>query len=200
MTTFHLIRHGDTGVRNMLSGRMSGLHLSETGRRQAAELAELLRGIRIDAIYSSPLERTIETAQAIASVSGLAIRLANEVIEVDFGEWTGKTFDEIEKDSRWQRFIMLRSSAEAPAGESFRQVQNRCVGWMERTRQSSEDKTIVVVSHGDPIKSMVMYYIGLHIDMYDRFEIGNASVTTIVLGSGKPKILTLNNSWYFVST
>ena len=194
MTTFHLIRHGDTGVRNMLSGRMSGIHLNETGRTQVAELARRLRGIRIDVICSSPMERTIETAEAIATVSGLTVQVTDDIIEVDFGEWTGKTFDEIHSDPRWRSFNMLRSVARAPGGESFMQVQSRCVAWMERTRESAHDKTVVAVSHGDPIKSAVMHYIGLHIDMYDRFEIGNASVTTIVLESGKPKILTLNNS------
>jgi len=194
MTTFHLIRHGDTGVRNILSGRMSGIHLDETGRTQVAELAQRFRGIRIDAIYSSPMERTIETAKAISAISGLTIQVTDEIIEVDFGEWTGKTFDEIDNDPRRRSFNMLRGAAHAPGGESFMQVQSRCVGWIERIRESAGDKTVVAVSHGDPIKSAVMHYIGLHIDMYDRFEIGNASVTTIVVGSGKAKIVTLNNS------
>jgi broad specificity phosphatase PhoE len=86
MTTFYLVRHGDTGIKNRISGRMTGVHLNETGCRQAERLAERFTGIAVESLYSSPVERAVETAQPIAQSLKLTIQIAEAVSEIDYGE------------------------------------------------------------------------------------------------------------------
>jgi probable phosphomutase (TIGR03848 family) len=193
MTTFYLVRHGDTGIKNRISGRMTGVHLNETGRRQAERLAERFTGIAVESLYSSPVERAVETAQPIAQNLDLTIQIAEAVSEIDYGEWTGKSFDELSLDSGWQSFNVFRSGAQVPGGENILQVQRRFVGWMENVRRDHADGRIVVVSHQDPIKAVVTYYAGIHIDMFSRFDISNASVTVIRLNDRDASLITLNN-------
>src|SRR5215510_6216343 len=119
MTMFYLVRHGDTDIKDRISGRMSGVHLNETGRRQAQRLADRFRAIAIDRLYSSPLERAVETAQPIAQSLNLTIQITEAVSEIDYGEWTGKSFDELSADRRWQSFNAFRSGVQIPAGENI---------------------------------------------------------------------------------
>jgi len=193
MTTFYLVRHGDTGIKNRISGRMSGVHLNETGRRQAEQLAGRFTGIAVDSLYSSPVERAVETAQPIAQRLNLTIQTAEAVSEIDYGEWTGKSFDELSVDSRWQSFNVFRSGSQIPGGENILQVQRRFVGWMEEVRRDQTDGRIVVVSHQDPIKAVVTYYADIHIDMFCRFDISNASVTVLRVDDRDASLITLNN-------
>ncbi|PYS40041.1 MAG: hypothetical protein DMG14_11915 [Acidobacteria bacterium] len=193
MAMFYLVRHGDTGVSNMISGRMSGVHLTQAGREQAQHLADRFSDIPADALYSSPLERALETAHAIATVLDLPVRIAGEITEIDYGDWTGKSFDDLSPDPRWQFFNSFRSAAQIPHGENMIQVQSRFLGWMEQVRRDDAQKRIVVVSHQDPIRAVVTYYAGLHVDMFYRFDISHASVTVIEIENSKPRVLTLNN-------
>jgi broad specificity phosphatase PhoE len=118
MTTFYLVRHAlvDT-VGRSLAGRASGLSLNETGRGQAERLADWFTREPVRRIYSSPLERTQETARPIAHRLGLEPETAEELIELDFGDWTGRTLDELESDTRWRRFNAFRSGVGIPNGE-----------------------------------------------------------------------------------
>ena len=193
ITTFYLVRHGDTGIKNRISGRMTGVHLNETGRRQAERMAERFTGIAVESLYSSPVERAVETAQPIGQNLDLTIQIAEAVSEIDYGEWTGKSFDELSLDSGWQSFNVFRSGAQVPGGENILQVQRRFVGWMENVRRDHADGRIVVVSHQDPIKAVVTYYAGIHIDMFSRFDISNASVTVIRVNDRDASLITLNN-------
>ena len=193
MAMFYLVRHGDTGVSNMISGRMSGVHLTQAGREQAQHLADRFSDIPADALYSSPLERALETAHAIATVLDLPVRIAGEITEIDYGDWTGKSFDDLSPDPRWHFFNSFRSAVQIPHGENMIQVQSRFLGWMEQVRRDDAQKRIVVVSHQDPIRAVVTYYAGLHVDMFYRFDISHASVTVIEIENSKPRVLTLNN-------
>jgi broad specificity phosphatase PhoE len=104
MTTFLLVRHAHVdAVGNSLAGRRDGVHLSEQGRREAAELARWLAGERIDRIYSSPLERARETAAELADGRTLRVEPTAQWTEFDFGEWTGRSFAELDGDPRWRR-------------------------------------------------------------------------------------------------
>jgi len=193
MTTFYLVRHGDTGVRNRIIGRMPEIHLSERGRAQAAHLPERFESIPIDAIYSSPLERAVETAKPIASARNLPIRLSDDILEIDYGRWTGKSFDELSEDPEWHLFNSSRSSSQIPGGENIFQVQSRFTGCIKRILHEQSAGSIVLVSHQDPIRAAVMAYVGLHADMFDRFDIGNASVTVIRFIGGSVRLLLLND-------
>src|SRR5712691_3465751 len=128
MTVFHLLRHGEHGLLGrVLAGRMPGVGLTERGRAEIAAVAERLAGEKIAALYASPLQRTRESAEIVAARLGLEITFHDDLIELDFGEWTGITFDTIRADPRWQAWRTHRSLARIPGGESMRQVQRRVV-------------------------------------------------------------------------
>jgi probable phosphomutase (TIGR03848 family) len=195
MTTFYLIRHGSMDQLGfMLCGRMPGVHLNEKGRSEAQRVAQRLSGIPFSALYSSPLERTVETAECISQAVNSPVEIRPQILESDFGRWTGKTFSELDKDPAWKAFNAYRTTASVPGGESFSQVQHRMVSFTESLREKFPKDNLVLVSHADPIKTLVAYYAGLHLDAHDRLEISPASLTIIrIEESGLPRLLTLNS-------
>jgi hypothetical protein len=128
-TLLLLVRHGETPTTGMvLPGRAPGLHLSDRGRSQAERVAERLAGLKVDAVYSSPLERTCETAEPTAAAVGLAVRGEPGLIECDFGEWTGVALAELAGLPEWQTVQHNPSAFRFPSGESFTQMQRGSSG------------------------------------------------------------------------
>ena len=193
MTTFFLIRHAlCDGVGHTLWGRTPGICLNEKGKLQARQLAETCEGLRLDAVYSSPLERALETAAPIASCMRLEVRQSAALNEIDFGEWSGKTFEELAPDERWRHFNTRRSITTIPGGESFLDVQNRVVKEIDRLAQAHSEGRVAIVSHADPIKAAVSYFAGTPIDLIDRIEIWPCSVSVIAVDEGGPRISRIN--------
>ncbi len=194
MATFLLIRHAENDLvgGGRIAGRMPGVHLNAKGREQAEKLAARLAGAGIARIFSSPLERALETAAPLAARLALEVEVREAFTEVGFGEWTGRQFDELRRHPRWRAFNTFRSGTRIPGGELAVEVQWRMVTEMERLREMYPELVIAVFSHGDPIKSALAYYAGVPIDLYKRFEISTASVTTIGLHEWGPKILGVN--------
>lgn len=193
MATFLLIRHAHHDyMRKELVGWMPGIHISEKGQAQAERLADRLSGRHIDAIFSSPLERTMETAEPIARRMRLSIEVSERFGEVRPGEWTGRDFDTLDKDPRWHAYNRFRSGTRPPGGELMAETQTRFVAEMERLHAERRNAVIAVVSHGDPIKSAVAYYAGIALDLFLRLEIAPASVSTIELHEWGPRILGVN--------
>jgi broad specificity phosphatase PhoE len=193
-TTFFLVRHAaHDNVGNFLAGRSRGISLGEAGRAQAKRLAQRMTRERFDAIHASPRERTQETAAALSEACGVApVKTAEALDEIDFGSWSGKTFEVLNADPAWRRWNDNRSMARAPGGETMLDVQQRIVGFMEQLAASGGGKRLVLVSHGDVIKAAVSYVLGLPIDAWSRFDIGPASITTVATGDWGAKVLTLN--------
>ncbi|HEX7774885.1 MAG TPA: histidine phosphatase family protein, partial [Pyrinomonadaceae bacterium] len=128
MTTFFLIRHAScSGLGQKLWGRTPGVCLNEKGKLQARQLAARFNGIELQALYSSPLERAIDTAETLARSMNLEVRLNPALNEIDYGDWTGKTFEILSMDERWRRYNARRSTTTIPGGESFLDVQSRVV-------------------------------------------------------------------------
>jgi probable phosphoglycerate mutase len=195
MSTFYLIRHGFIDAPpDVLCGRTPGIHLSQQGRAQASRLVDRFRGLSISALYCSPMERALETAAPLAQSFVLPIQVDPEISEIEYGDWTWRTFAELERDPQWHTYNTFRSGARIPQGETALQLQNRVVGFLERVRRQHAHDNIVVVSHGDPIKTAVTYYSGLHLDMLLRFEISHASVTVIKVDDASARVLTLNSA------
>ena len=192
MTVFHLLRHGEPAIFGRLNGRLPGVGLSEKGRAEAAMQAGRLAGEKIEAIYSSPMQRTRETAEILADRLGLPIRYREDVIEIDYGEWTGLTFDQIRQDERWQMWSRSRSIAAVPGGESWRQVQERVVGALFDLQQAHPDGSVAIVSHGDVIKAALLFALGMPPDFYSRIEIAFASLSTIRLDGAGIRVSGLN--------
>jgi broad specificity phosphatase PhoE len=181
VTIFHLVRHGEHVLRDrgILAGRTPGVGLSTTGRAEIAATAEILAGEDIAALYASPLERTRESAEILAARLALPVRCRDDLIELDFGEWTGLTFDEVRRDPRWEAWRACRSMAAIPGGESMRQVQQRTMNALVALEHEHPGAVLVAVSHGDVIRAALLYALGMPLDLYARIEIGLASLSTI---------------------
>jgi probable phosphomutase (TIGR03848 family) len=190
----YMIRHGDTdAIGKRVTGRMAGVHLNRRGQEQASQLVDRLRDVPIARICSSPMERTLETAEPLAKARQLKIETHEALLEIDYGTWTGRSFADLHSDPIWQRYNQLRSITSVPGGESALQVQARMVGWIESLVRDHPDEHVAIFSHADPIKTVVMAYAGLHLDMFHRFDISPASVTAVRIDEHSPCILALNN-------
>jgi probable phosphomutase (TIGR03848 family) len=190
-----LVRHGHTPTTGkLLPGRARGLHLSDTGQAQAKAVGERLAGLgSVAAIYASPLERTRETAAAIAEARNESVVVDKGLLEVDIGEWTGEELGKVRRDPTWKAVQHYPSGFRFPGGESFVEMQARMVTTIERLRRAHPGETIVAVSHADPIKAAVAHALGVHLDLFQRTVISPCSVTAIAYGDGGPVVLTVNS-------
>ena len=195
VTNILLIRHATNDwVGKKLAGWTPGVHLNEEGRAQAASLAERLAEQPLAAIYSSPLERTMETAHALAEVQGLRVEAREGLGEVRIGDWTGKTLEELQKDEMWPVVQVYPSGVRFPAGESMRETQARLVAELDAIREAHPGQTVAVVSHSDPIKMAVAFYAGLPLDLFQRLAISPASVTAFSFTRFGPRLVCLNHT------
>jgi broad specificity phosphatase PhoE len=192
-TTVFLVRHAaHDRVDRILCGRMPGVNLGETGRGQAARVARRLSGEGLAAVYTSPLDRSRETAEPIAAAAGVRLQVAAGLNEIDVGEWTGRSFAALEPDPRWRTWNAERSLGEAPGGERMQAVQDRVTGELEILRRRHPGARVAAVSHSDVIKSALCAVLGLSLDRYDAFEVEPASISAIVLWDGGGKVLGIN--------
>ncbi|WP_114943942.1 histidine phosphatase family protein [Microvirga calopogonii] len=192
-TTFFLVRHAiHDRVGTVLCGRMAGVHLGSAGRAQAERLAHRFADESVAGIYTSPLERALETAQPIASRLEQPFQVCDAISEIEFGRWSGMNFEALGRDPLWSSWNASRGTNRAPEGETMLEVQGRIVGAMERMRGRYVDCSIVLVSHSDVIKAALLFYLGMPIDAYARIEVEPASVSTLVVGEWGSKLLRLN--------
>jgi len=193
MALLHLLRHGthDLGG-GVLAGRMPGVGLTERGRSEIAAVAERLADENIAALYSSPLQRTRESAEIVAERLGLPIEFRDDLIELDFGEWTGTSFNGIRADPRWQPWHRHRSLARIPGGETMRAVQFRAVEAILEIGERRREEAAVIVSHGDVIRSALVFALGMPLDFYGRIEVAQGSLSTIRLDDGGIRVVSIN--------
>jgi broad specificity phosphatase PhoE len=199
MPTIYLIRHGENDYvkTGRLAGRLPGVHLNEIGRQQAVDIAQALcRTLpkeRVKAIYSSPLERAMETAEPIARAFDLEIIPRAGLIEIDYGEWQDKTLKSISRMKIWTRVQAAPSLFTFPGGESFTDAQTRVVNEIKDLLcQYEEKEAILCISHADPIKLAVAYFIGLPLDLFQRLKVAPASINGLFIDQGISRLLTLN--------
>jgi probable phosphoglycerate mutase len=193
VTTFYLIRHGEKDAdERLMVGRTRGIHLSSRGQEQAAAIAERLRECRIQHVFSSPLERARETAAPLARVRGVEVQLLEGLHEYDFGEWTGMSQDELRTIPEWQNFNSFRSATRPPGGEAMLEVQERFVREMVRLRAAYPNDEVALVSHGDPLRAAVCYFVGMPLDLYQRIEINVASISVLTLDQHGVQLVRLN--------
>ncbi|MEW9855374.1 histidine phosphatase family protein [Novosphingobium sp. M1R2S20] len=194
--TIMLIRHAaHSHLGRILSGRSPDIALSTEGRSQASALAARLRMVPLTAIHSSPVQRAQETAQALQSEhSGVPFLIADELDELDFGDWSGRAFVELASDPRWESWNQSRSTTAAPNGESMAQAQERAWSHIERTARANPGATIAMVTHCDVIRAVIAGVLGLSLDYYGRFDVDPASCTRLAVGDWGAKVLSLNET------
>jgi probable phosphomutase (TIGR03848 family) len=195
-TTVLLVRHGKTPTTGQsLPGRASGLHLADEGVRQAERAAERLAELtKVDAVYSSPLERTRETAKPIGAALGIKPKVVRGLLECDFGDWTGAQLKDLFKLPEWRTVQQAPSQFRFPNGESFTEMQLRMVGTIERLTAQHPGGTIVCVSHADPIKAAMAHALGTHIDLFQRIVISTCSISAVSYTTGGPIVLAVNST------
>ncbi|MBE7171325.1 MAG: histidine phosphatase family protein [Williamsia sp.] len=195
MTKFLLIRHALTdSVGRSLSGRAPGVYLNAAGREQAQELAARLSHLPVAAIYSSPLERALETALPIEERLHCPTRINEDFLEIQFGDWTNKSFQELDIQLSFQRFNSFRSATRIPAGELMAEAQLRMIRGLEKLRLQHAGQLVAVISHSDLIKATIAYYAGIHLDLFQRIEISPASVSILEIGDDAARIILLNHT------
>ena len=195
MTKFLLIRHATTdAVGKYLSGRHSGVHLNTEGKTQAEELAKRLTNLKLAAIYSSPLERALQTAAPIAALHNLNCQVNDHFQELDFGQWTNKAFSELQGDADFKRFNTFRSGTRIPGGEMMLEAQSRIVRGLQQLAVDHPGATVAVVSHSDMIKAAIAFYTGVPIDLMQRLEISPASISILDVYTDFASLQLLNHT------
>ena len=195
MTLLYFVRHGVTDhTGHRLSGWMEDVHLSEKGREHADAVAVMLAGIRCKAVYSSPIDRTVETARPIAARHDLGVKVRRNLGEVDYGTWTNRSFRSLARTKLWTTVQRYPSGARFPHGETLREVQTRAVTEVDKLVAQHPKQAICCVSHADVIRLVVAHFMGIHIDLFQRIVIGPASVSVVGLDEDGPRILSLNTS------
>jgi probable phosphoglycerate mutase len=183
-------------VGRSIAGRTPGIHLNEEGKRQAEILAQRLGDLRLSAVYSSPLERALETASPIARSQGLEIGRLEGFNEVDFGEWTGKSLIALDQLSEWQSFNTFRSGTRIPGGEHMADVLSRSLRDLDRVRLAHPGPAslVAVVSHGDVLRVLLAHALGLSVDFMQRLELSPASISILSAEDRGNRVLQLNGT------
>jgi probable phosphoglycerate mutase len=195
MTQVLLIRHAVNDF--VKTGRLAGwtpeVHLNDEGRSQAEALGRRLADAPLAAIYASPLERTMETAQSVVQHHPhLTIRVNEGVGEVRYGEWEGMAIRELLGRKMWHMVQHTPSRASFPGGETMRGVQIRAVEAVEALVAAHPRDLIAVVTHADLIKMVLAHYLGMHLDQFQRIGVSPASISTLNLHYGRPSVEGIN--------
>jgi len=190
-----LIRHALTDATGRsLVGWTPGVHLSEPGRGQARALAERLAPVPFAAVYSSPLERCLETAEPLAAQRRIHVTPAEDLGEVRYGDWTGRSLAQLARTRLWKTVQSAPSNARFPGGESLLEVQDRAAREVGRIAATHPRGVVAAFSHGDVIRLVLAHFAGVHVDLFQRLVISPASVTAVALGDGVPRIVRVNDT------
>jgi broad specificity phosphatase PhoE len=195
VTNQNKCRHGHTGgVGQYLSGTAAGTPLTDRGHAEVRALANGLRRTPLAAVVSSPLTRATQTADPIAAGRDLIVRIDPAFTEFEVGRWTGRTFADLNGDSEWQRFNAVRSLVRPPDGELMVEVQQRAVTALLKLREEFTSGAVAVISHGDVIRAMLLYYLGMPIDLFDRIEVAPASTSVVTLDRNAAHVRQVNGN------
>ena len=177
---------------SVLLGRVIDTPLDQRGEGQARVVAKRLLAFPDLVIESSPRLRARHTAGIIAAQRDTTMRIVPQMDEVDYGSWSGRTFEALATDPQWRRWNTYRSVARTPAGDRIRDVQDRAMAHFRKLEQAFDRETIVIVTHAEVIRSVVLLALQAPIDDYSRFEIAPASLTTLNVTAGQLRLDSVN--------
>ena len=184
MSTVVLIRHGQStsNAAGTLAGRSPGIELDETGQSQAMTVGERLRGLPITAAVRSPILRCQQTLELALESAGVQvpIHVDERLTEADYGEWTGKLLKDLAKEPLWEQVQRSPSTVVFPGGEAMAEMRTRACGSIaDWTDRFGEDAVWLLVSHADPIKTILAGALGSPFDEFQRIVIDPGSVSII---------------------
>jgi probable phosphoglycerate mutase len=197
MTLLLLIRHGENDYvkTGKMAGRLPGVHLNDRGQKQAQALGEALKDVPIKAIYSSPLERAMETATPIANARNLQIIQEPDIMDADIGKWQGKSWKVLRLTKVWKIVQNAPSRFRFPDGESFPEMQTRIANVLERIikKHNKPQDIVAVVFHADPIKLAVSHLMGMPLDNFQRLSCDTGSLTALHASEMGAHLIKLNH-------
>ena len=195
-TTVLLVRHGQTrsNITGFFMGR-SDEDLNDTGYAQVQALSFRLASLKLTSIYSSPLRRTYNTAAILAKPHKLELKVLDDLLELNPGDWQGLHMDEIKQrwPEIWHQSRIDISNVTLPNGESFGQVTERAVKAFNKIVADNQDNHVAIVTHEVVVKVIIAHVLGATNSIYRRFEIKNASLSTIQITDGLARLATLND-------
>lgn len=190
--SIHLIRHGHHALLGgTLCGRMKGVQLDDVGCREIARCADTISP-HPTAIQSSPQQRCMQSACILAARFGLPVEIVPALNEIDYGEWTGLSLEDLRQDPRWSRWNRRRGRSRPPGGESMRSLQKRVVAHLEQLRSDPNSGTVIAVSHAEPIRAALLHYSRMELDAFLSIEIDPAGVSTLDVGDRGITITRIN--------
>lgn len=195
MPVFLLIRHGENDYvkKGFMAGQLPGVHLNKKGQEQAQAIANKLAGASVKALYSSPLERASETAEPISKALSLEVITRPGLTEIDVGEWQDQRIKSLSRSKLWKIVRDAPSRMQFPGGETFAEAQIRISNEIDILSRQHEAKDLVIcVSHADPIRLAVAYFLGLPLDLFQRLYIAPASITALEIREAGSRLLSLN--------
>lgn len=202
MTRIYLVRHGTTewNQEEIFRGRVD-IRLNETGRTEAQALANYFRSISLQAIYSSPLSRALETAQAVAEGRGLEITLDPAFIDIDFGEWHGLPLKEVKEKfpGLYQAWREQPHTVTFPRGENLDQVRHRAWEGLQAIIRKNEDQTILIVSHRVITKILLCAALGLDNSHFWQIKQDTTAVNCLEYHRGHLVVSLINDTCHLKS-
>jgi probable phosphomutase (TIGR03848 family) len=199
VTTVLLLRHGRTTANTggVLAGWTPGVQLDDTGAAQVQAVAERLAKVPLAAVVSSPLERCVQTAAAMAGGRALEVQTDDRLGEARYGDWTGRAIKELVKEPLW-KVVQLHPSAAVfpgPEGEGLAQTQARAVAAVrEWNAKLGPDAVWLACSHGDVIKAILADALGLHLDQFQRIVVDPASISVVTYTETRPFVVRVNDT------
>lgn len=192
MTDILMIRHTTTDyVNTKLAGRIDS-PLNEIGRQRAQQLAVALSEQPIAAVYSSPMVRTVETAEPLADRLHLNMKLDPAMIQVNYGDWEAKPFWELEQDPAWRKFI-TSPEGQIPGGENVQQVIDRVSASLITIAEKHEkDDMVAIITHGSIIRFAIGYFLGMPSGNSNRLKVYPGSVSVLRMGGPLPVLVSMN--------
>jgi len=194
MTTFLLIRHGETDAVGKLLMAGRGLAAQPNGQAASGAIGATPGTPAVAGDLHKPLERARETAEAIARPHGLAVEPVDDLGEVRLGDWEGRAIADLDRDEEWRRYNVFRSGVRVPGGELMIETQTRMVRALTVLADRHRDESVAIVSHGDPLRCVIAHFLGIPLDLLLRFEISPAGVSVLEAGPWAPRLLCLNHS------
>ena len=195
MATLFLVRHGLTAqTGRILYGQTGGIDLDDRGRAQAAQLADRFAPVKLTAIYSSPLERCVQTVEQLAAAQRLPVVATSGLIEMDAGRWTGRTLPQLRRTKLWKTVQESPSTFRFPDGEAFVDAQRRAVAEVERIARRHRRGRVAVATHGDIVRIVLAHFAGTPLDEFQRIVIDAASVSVIAVDGHRARMLLVNDT------
>jgi probable phosphomutase (TIGR03848 family)/uncharacterized repeat protein (TIGR03847 family) len=196
MTVMILVRHAtnDYVKEGRLAGWTPGVHINAQGQREAEALARRLASVPIEAIYSSPLERAMDTAQIVAACHHLPIEVRHGLGESQAGEWTGRYIRDLQETETWKAIQKSPVGVKLPGGESIDEVQTRIATEVENIRRAHPNGIVVVVSHADPLKALIAHYLCWDLNQFQRIIINPASASILWVDDHVARLVLLNHT------